>query len=146
MQEIPLKLWSTILHGPPISRSIPSTSSLLMSSSLFSISSWTRIGISRPDWTRVRGRRLGHVSVRAPLNIVQVGKSWREVALETPSLWIQIGPSSAPFIHTFLARSRSELLNIFWEPTKLPGPTDASQPAEIMQSCSSSLFRITYIV
>ncbi|KDQ10650.1 hypothetical protein BOTBODRAFT_487191 [Botryobasidium botryosum FD-172 SS1] len=77
-----------------------------------------------------RARSLDHVRARAPLNIARVCKSWREVALETPSLWTQIGPSSAPFIRTFLARSKSELLDIFWESTKLPGPTDASQRPE----------------
>ncbi|KDQ10649.1 hypothetical protein BOTBODRAFT_190312 [Botryobasidium botryosum FD-172 SS1] len=78
------------------------------------------------DVYRNAPRRLDTVRTRAPLNIARVCKSWREVALDTPSLWTQIGPSSAPFINTFLARSGSELLDIYWEPTKLPGPTDAS--------------------
>ncbi|KDQ10658.1 hypothetical protein BOTBODRAFT_487241 [Botryobasidium botryosum FD-172 SS1] len=78
------------------------------------------------DEYRDTSRRLDTVRTRALLNIARVCKSWREVALDTPSLWTQIGPSSAPFINTFLARSGSELLDIYWEPTKLPGPTDAS--------------------
>ncbi|KDQ10662.1 hypothetical protein BOTBODRAFT_190320 [Botryobasidium botryosum FD-172 SS1] len=79
------------------------------------------------DAYRDMSRRLDTMHTRAPLNIARVCKSWREVALEIPSLWTQIGPSSAPFIHTFLARSKSEILDIFWNPTKLPSPTGASQ-------------------
>ncbi|KDQ10661.1 hypothetical protein BOTBODRAFT_177947 [Botryobasidium botryosum FD-172 SS1] len=78
------------------------------------------------DAYRNFSRRLDTVHTRAPLNIARVCKSWRKIALETPSLWTQIGPPSAPFIRTFLARSEPELLDIFWDPMELPESVEAA--------------------
>ncbi|KDQ13857.1 hypothetical protein BOTBODRAFT_175273 [Botryobasidium botryosum FD-172 SS1] len=52
------------------------------------------------------------LEIRAPLNLAQVSKLWREVALDTPSLWAAIDVMNIRIAPTFLERSRSTPLEI----------------------------------
>ncbi|KDQ13859.1 hypothetical protein BOTBODRAFT_175275 [Botryobasidium botryosum FD-172 SS1] len=52
------------------------------------------------------------LDTRAPLNLVQVSKLWREIALNTSSLWVVIDVRNIGLARTFLEWSRSAALEI----------------------------------
>ncbi|KDQ11131.1 hypothetical protein BOTBODRAFT_57661 [Botryobasidium botryosum FD-172 SS1] len=62
------------------------------------------------------------LSARAPLNIAQVSRQWRDIAFDTPNLWSKIDVMNAHMAEIFLARSKAALLDI--ELTR-PYPADA---------------------
>ncbi|KDQ06392.1 hypothetical protein BOTBODRAFT_60630 [Botryobasidium botryosum FD-172 SS1] len=49
---------------------------------------------------------------RAPINVSHVSKRWRDIAVNTPTLWTSINLANATFLRTFLTRSRTALLDI----------------------------------
>ncbi|KDQ12839.1 hypothetical protein BOTBODRAFT_146406 [Botryobasidium botryosum FD-172 SS1] len=51
-------------------------------------------------------------SVKAPFNLSQVSRLWREIALNTPNLWTTICPTTSWMGSTLLARSKSCLLDV----------------------------------
>ncbi|KDQ16073.1 hypothetical protein BOTBODRAFT_31148 [Botryobasidium botryosum FD-172 SS1] len=52
------------------------------------------------------------LSTKAPVNISQVSRRWRGVALNNPMLWTAIDASNAPLAHLYMERSRSCPLHI----------------------------------
>ncbi|KDQ13856.1 hypothetical protein BOTBODRAFT_362551 [Botryobasidium botryosum FD-172 SS1] len=52
------------------------------------------------------------LETRAPLNLSRVSKLWREIALDTPSLWVAIDVMNIELAPTFLERSRNAALEI----------------------------------
>ncbi|KDQ08104.1 hypothetical protein BOTBODRAFT_180128 [Botryobasidium botryosum FD-172 SS1] len=52
------------------------------------------------------------LDLRSPINISQVSKLWREIALDTATLWTAIDAVNAPILHIFTSRSKRALLDI----------------------------------
>ncbi|KDQ09954.1 hypothetical protein BOTBODRAFT_58331 [Botryobasidium botryosum FD-172 SS1] len=62
--------------------------------------------------------RAKSLQMRIPFVVSQVSKAWREIALNTPTLWTIMDVLTRPIAQTFLTRSKSALLEI----DLLPGP------------------------
>ncbi|KDQ10301.1 hypothetical protein BOTBODRAFT_178322 [Botryobasidium botryosum FD-172 SS1] len=71
----------------------------------------TEVYIQIFEWLRCHSR----FRIKDAMNVSHVSRLWRDIALETPSLWTLIQPIRKELIETFLTRSKTAPLEIaFW--------------------------------